>query len=535
MTIKLIFHGATRTVTGSCYVIDNGTSRVMVDCGMFQGSKTESELNYREFPFSPSLIDALLLTHAHIDHSGLIPKLVKHGFRGRIFATEATADLCSIMLPDSAHVQEMEVRRLNERNRHRGRPPVQPIYGMADAEAAVKRFSIVSYHEWLEPVEGVRARYWNAGHLLGSASIEIEVAQNASAPLRLLFSGDIGPAFKLLQPDPEAPSDLDYVLCEATYGAADRPEKNDIERRKQLALEVGEASRRGGALLIPSFAVERTQELVTDLAILIDEGVLPQFPLFIDSPLAFHATRLFNKYASSLDNGDKLLKAFNSPDVRLMETVEDSKSLNRLVGFHAVIAAAGMCEAGRIRHHLRNRLWQPTTTVLLASFQAKGTLGRLLADGVDRVQIHGEEIKVRASIRTIDEYSGHADGPELYAWLKARLPVRRGIFFVHGEDAGMDGLTERIAGNIIDRDRIFRPALDDAYDLTEPKPVLVPAEAPRRLPPAAVGHLDWHNDLTKLILDINDEVAKAPDEKSRAVILRRLRRALVGAEHSVNT
>jgi metallo-beta-lactamase family protein len=529
MTLHLTFHGAARTVTGSCYVLDTGHHRVMVDCGMFQGSKTESALNYRAFPFVPERIDAFLLTHAHIDHSGLIPKLVKHGFRGQIHATEATVDLCSIMLPDSGHIQEMEVRQLNERNLHRGRPLVEPIYDMADASASLKQLSVVRYGDWFEPVPGMRARYWNAGHLLGSASIEIEVFGNGSETLRMLFSGDVGPHFKLLEPDPEGPSGLDYIVCEATYGAIDRPERNDIDRRKHLALEITEASRRGGALLIPSFAVERTQELVTDLAILIDAGVLPHFPLFIDSPLAFKATHIFGKYASSLDNGDRLLEAFKSPHVRSMETVEQSKSLNRLSGFFAVIAASGMCEAGRIRHHLRNHLWQPSTTVLLASFQAAGTLGRLLSDGIQRVRIQGEEIEVRAAIRKIDEYSGHADGPELSAWLKARTPIRRGVFLVHGEDPGLDGLTERIAGDLVERDRIFRPSLDESYDLMTPVPSLVPA-VPRRLAPQSVGRLDWNNDLTKLVLDINDAVAKAADEKSRAVILRRLRRALTANE-----
>jgi metallo-beta-lactamase family protein len=529
MTMKLTFHGAARTVTGSCYVLDTGHHRVMVDCGMFQGSKTESALNYRDFPFQPERIDALLLTHAHIDHSGLIPKLVKRGFRGPIHATEATIDLCSIMLPDSGHIQEMEVRQLNERNRHRGRPLVEPIYDMADASVSLKQLSIVRYGDWFAPVPGMRARYWNAGHLLGSASIEIEIGGNGSEPLRILFSGDVGPLFKLLEPDPQAPSGLDYIICEATYGAVDRPEQNEIDRRKHLALEIVEASRRGGALLIPSFAVERTQELVTDLAILIDEGVLPHFPLFIDSPLAFKATHIFGKYASSLDNGDRLLKAFKSPHVRSMETVEQSKSLNRLSGFFAVIAASGMCEAGRIRHHLKNHLWQSNTTVLLASFQAAGTLGRLLADGVQRVRIQGEEIEVKAAIRRIDEYSGHADGPELLAWLQARAPVRRGVFLVHGEDPGLNGLTERIAGTLIEPNRIFRPSLDESYDLTGPAPSLVPA-APRRLAPQSVGSFDWNNDLAELILHINDRVAKAADEKSRAVILRRLRRALTAEE-----
>jgi metallo-beta-lactamase family protein len=528
--LNLSFHGAARTVTGSCYLLETGAHRLLIDCGMFQGSKTESALNYRAFPFPPSSVDAMLLTHAHTDHSGLIPKLVKHGFRNRIHATEATVDLCSIMLPDSGHVQETEVRQLNARNARRGRPLVEPIYGVAEAEAAMKQFSAIGYRTWIEPVPGVRARYWNAGHLLGSASIEVEAASaDGGAPMRILFSGDIGPAFKLLEPDPEAPSGFDYVLCETTYGATDRPEATEADRRRHLAAEVNAASSRGGALLIPSFAVERTQELMTDLSALMDEGLVPQMMIFIDSPLAYRATRFFTNYASALDNGDVLLKAFKSAHVRLTESVEDSKALNRLSGFHIIIAASGMCDAGRIRHHLRNRLSQPNTTVLLAGFQAVGTLGRVLADGADHVRILGEDIAVRAHNGRIDDYSGHADGPELQAWLKARLPVNRGVFLVHGEDPGMDGLTQRI-GDLFPADRIFRPALDDSLDLLSPKPTLVPAEPRRRLPPSAVGHVDWNNDLTKLILDINNEMAKAADENARSVILRRLRRALEGAE-----
>ncbi|HKG75512.1 MAG TPA: MBL fold metallo-hydrolase [Aestuariivirgaceae bacterium] len=530
MMLNLSFHGAARTVTGSCYLLETGAHRLLIDCGMFQGSKTESALNYRAFPVEQSSVDAMLLTHAHIDHCGLIPKLVKHGFRNRIHATEATVDLCSIMLPDSGHVQETEVRQLNARNARRGRPLVEPIYGVAEAEAAMNQFAAIGYRTWFEPVPGVRARCWNAGHLLGSASIEVEVAATGGrAPLRILFSGDIGPAFKLLEPDPEAPSGFDYVLCESTYGAIDRPEATDADRRRHLASEVTAAARRGGVLLIPSFAVERTQELMTDLTTLIDQGLVPPMMIFIDSPLAYRATRFFTKYASALDNGDVLLKALKSAHVRLTENVDDSKALNRLAGFHVIIAASGMCDAGRIRHHLRNRLSKPNTTVLLASFQAVGTLGRVLADGADRVRIFGEDIAVRAHIGRIDDYSGHADAPELHAWLKARLPVNRGVFLVHGEDPGMDGLTRRIA-DLIPADRIFRPALDDGLDLLGAKPALVPAEPRRRLPPSAVGHSDWHNELAKLILDINDEIAQAADEKARGMILRRLRRALQGAE-----
>ncbi|MDP9137170.1 MAG: MBL fold metallo-hydrolase [Pseudomonadota bacterium] len=527
MTLRLEFHGAARTITGSCYVLDTGASRVMFDCGMFQGSKTESELNYRPFPFVAEDIDALVLTHAHIDHSGLVPKLVKHGFAGTIHATAATSDLCSIMLPDSGYIQETEVRKLNERNRRRGLPEVMPVYTAEDAQRSLSHFSHHGYGEWFEPAAGLRARFWNAGHLMGSASIEVEApAAGSGKPIRILFSGDIGPAFKLLQPDPEAPSGLDYVICEATYGAIDRRDNTESTRRDRLAGEVMAARARGGALLIPSFAVERTQEIMTDLAILIEAKRLPDLPVFIDSPLAFKATGIFNKYAVELQNGDQLLKAFASPHVRMIESVDESKALNRLQGFHIVIAASGMCEAGRIRHHLKNRLWQPSATVLLAGYQAQGTLGRLLQEGVKRVKIHGEEIEVRATIDKIDDYSGHADGPELHAWMKARLPVRGGVFLTHGEEEGMDGLTRRLVGDVVASEHIFRPALDERFDISGAVPMLLPAEKIHRAPPEAVGHPDWHNDLAQLTLAIGQVVAKAANDQARKAVIRKLHRAL---------
>ena len=525
MSIKLHFHGASRTVTGSSYVIETEQAHVMVDCGMFQGSKTESSLNYRPFACDPTKIHAMLLTHAHIDHSGLIPKLVKDGFKGRIHATAATADLCAVMLADSAHIQQMEVRNLNERKRRRGEEEVEPIYSMENAEAAVKLFTPHDYRQWVSPAPGMRARFWNAGHLLGSASIEVEVDQAGKPPLRILFSGDIGPEFKLLQPDPEAPQNFDYVLCESTYGAREREDRNEETRRKHLTAEVKAAIARGGVMLVPSFAVERTQELMTDLAILMGRGDLPAIPVFIDSPLAMRASRIFENHAGDMDNGKLLRQAFASADVRFMETVEDSKSINKLSGTYIIIAASGMCEAGRIRHHLRNRLWMAQTTVMLAGYQAEGTLGRMLENGSKRVRLMGEEVSVRAHITKIDDYSGHADGPELQAWVKARLPIARGIFLTHGEDPAQLGLAARLNA-IVPAERIFRPSLDDTYELTGAEPVLVETTAPRRLAAAQVASVDWNNDLASLVLDLNEEIRKAADEKTRQKIIRRLRRAL---------
>jgi metallo-beta-lactamase family protein len=530
MSIKLHFHGATRTVTGSCYLLETPRSRVLFDCGMFQGSKTERELNYRVFPFDPRSLDALVLTHAHIDHTGLVPKLAKAGFDKPIYSTPATADLCSVMLPDSAFIQESDVRQLNERNRRRGLPPVEPIYTLEHAEAALKLFRGIGYKTWFSPAEGIRTRYWNAGHLLGSASIEVEVDQSTGAPLRVLFSGDLGPDSKLLQPDPEAPSGVDYIICESTYGGTDRFERSQEARRKLLAEEVGAAAARGGALLVPSFAVERTQEVITDLVALMEMRAIPSASIFIDSPLAKKATAIFIQHASSLRNGEALRHAFQSPLIKTTESVEESKAISRFSGFHIIVAASGMCDAGRIRHHLKNHLWRKNATVLLVGFQAQGSLGRLLQDGARRVQIQGEEIEVHAAIRRIEDYSGHADAPELVQWLIERLPVRKTVFLTHGEEGPQIALAEAISGKIAANDCVLRPRLDDVYELSSDRCAFLADETRPRISPEKVARLDWHNDLAQLVLDINDEVRKAADERSRGVIIRRLRRALTGAD-----
>ena len=530
MAITLAFHGAARTVTGSCYILDNGEARVMIDCGMFQGSKTETELNYRAFPFRPADVSAMLLTHAHIDHTGLIPKLVKGGFGGRIHATPPTIDLCAIMLPDSGHIQESEVKILNERNRRRRLPEVEPIYTLIDATLALERFAPVAYKQWIEPAPGFRARYWNAGHLLGSASIEVEVARANAKPLRLLFSGDLGTDHKLLEHDPEAPADLDIIICESTYGGRDRFERADDARRKLLADEVSAAAARGGALLIPSFAVERTQEVVTDLVWLMDHGMAPKAPIFIDSPLASKATEVFRKYARTMENGDLLARAFSSDYVHSTESVDDSKALARFQGFHVVISASGMAEAGRIRHHLKNHLWQKSTTVLLVGFQAGGTLGQILESGATHVTIMGEDIRVAATIRSFEDYSGHADSPELVAWLKKRLPVHKTLFLTHGEEEAQLALMDALANGIVPPECIVRPRIDEVYNLDGPACALL-AEGPKpRIDPLQLAHLDWHNDLQTLVLDIADQVKAAGDEKAKGVLIRRLRRALAGTD-----
>ena len=532
MSVTLRFCGAARTVTGSCYLFETRAGRLLVDCGLFQGPKTLKALNYSSFPFHPAEIDTVLLTHAHIDHSGLLPKLMREGFRNHIMATRGTIDLCSFMLPDAGNIQESEVATLNRRNTARGRGEVLPIYTQADAIASLDAFRPVDYETWFEAMPGVRARYWNAGHLLGSASIEIEFAGEGASgmPLRVLASGDIGPDAKLLEPDPQAPTGLDYVISESTYGDEDRPPVTRESRREHLAAEVRDAHAAGGALLIPAFAVERTQELIVDLVDLMDLGEVPAAPIFLDSPLAIHATEVFRQHADSLESDVNVDRLLASPHLRCTETVEESKAIAKLTGFHIIVAASGMCDAGRIRHHLKRWLWHHNSTVLLVGFQAQGTLGRFLADGVKAVRIQGEEIKVAARIRRLDEYSGHADGPELARWIAGRRPIHRGVFLMHGEQPALMGLSERIAERTVPAAQVFIPILDDIYELTTSAPTPVDISHRRRLAPEAVVNLDWHNDMSKLILDINEAVEMAADDRSRGVIIRRLRRALKGQE-----
>lgn len=522
----LRFHGAAQGVTGSCYEIETQYARILIDCGMFQGSKSERELNYSPFPFPPDAIDAVILTHAHIDHSGLLPKLVKQGFCGPIHTTKATIDLCSVMLPDSAHIQEVEVEQLNRRNSQRGKPQVDPIYRLEDAATCMTLFRALEYGEWTSIAQGIRARFWNAGHLLGSSSVEIEIyGDHQDITQSILFSGDIGPGHKLLQTEPEGPAGTDYLICESTYGDRERSDISPELRRSLLGEIVRDAATAKGPLIIPSFAVERTQELLVDLYLLMTTGEVPKTLIFVDSPLATRASAIFERHANEIEKGQVLQQALKSPDLRFTETVEQSKEINRLSGFFVVIAASGMCDAGRIRHHLKANLWRRNATIMLAGYQVQGSLGRILLDGASRVRIHGEEVEVKAHIRMFDLYSGHADASELIAWVQARAPVRRDVFLTHGEETGLNGLRDRLNG-LIPHDRIFMPKLDDAFRLTSKGCLQIELNEPRRLKPEKIARLDWHNDLTKLLLDVTETVDTAADDRGRATIIRRIRRAL---------
>ena len=520
--MKLIFHGGAGTVTGSCYLIEHDRGRFLIDCGLFQGPKSVSELNYRPFPFAPEDIDFLLLTHAHIDHSGLVPKLCKQGFSGPIHATEPTIDLASFMLPDSGYIQESEVERLNRRNRKRGREVVEPIYTRADAEACLGQMRPQGYENWFEPSPGIRARFWNAGHILGSASIELQIAgTTAGTPLHLLFSGDLGPDEKVFHPEPDAPAGFDYIVCESTYGDRDRADATVVERRAVLCKEINEALRAGGNLLIPAFAVERTQELLHDIGVLLLERQIPQGPVFLDSPLAHNATKVFTRHAAALED-IALAEAdlFRNPNFRFVESVEESKAINRITAGAIIIAASGMCEAGRIRHHLKANLWRPQATVLMVGYQAPGTLGAILEGGEKLVRMMGEEVAVKARIRSIGNYSAHADQQELVAWIKERLPVHAGIFLTHGEDRAREVLRGQLLAACVSAP-IHLPKLDEAFMLEA-----APAPPRRRRVVQRVGDEqitdDWHNDYARLLLGLGRTLEQLPDDAARRALLRRI-------------
>ncbi|WP_022722480.1 MBL fold metallo-hydrolase, partial [Rhodopseudomonas sp. B29] len=356
--------------------------------------------------------------------------------------------------------------------------------------------------------------------------IEFDGQGRSSSALRVLASGDIGPDGKLLQPDPEAPAHFDYVICESTYGDRVREPTSPKLRHERLAAEVNAAAAARGALVIPAFAVERTQELIVDLIDLMEQGTIPSAPIFLDSPLAIRATEVFRRHAADLDEDVDAERLLSSPHLRFTETVEESKAIAKLTGFHIIIAASGMCDAGRIRHHLKRWLCRSNATVLLVGYQANGTLGRFLEEGAKSVRIMGEEIRVKANIRRIDDYSGHADAGELVRWITERRPIDRGLFLAHGEEAAIAALAQRLGDGVLPAAKIFQPLLDDIYELTTPVPTALDGTHRRRIEPEAVVKLDWHNDMSKLILDINQKIEAAADARSRSVIIRRLRRAL---------
>jgi metallo-beta-lactamase family protein len=527
MTVTIGFHGAAGTVTGSCYRIEHPKGAFLVDCGLFQGNRTVSELNSRALPFDARETDFLLLTHSHIDHIGLTPKLVGSGFEGPIHATAPSVDLLKPLLADSAKIQESEAERVSRRNRRKGKAEVAPIYTLDDARTATRLAQGHALEAWFEPGPGVRARFWNAGHILGSSSIEAHVDPgDGGAPLRLLFSGDLGPDEKVFHLEPDAPAGFDYVLCESTYGDRDRADATVVERRANLKREIADAMARGGNLLIPAFAVERTQELLHDIGVLMAEGGIPRVPLYVDSPLAREVTNVFVRHATTMPDVELDADAlFRDPSFHFAETVDESRAINAIEGGAIIMAASGMCDAGRIRHHLRHNLWRENATVLFVGYQAPGTLGQIIKSGEPEVRINGRTVEVRATIREIGNYSAHADQGELVAWVEARLPVHGAIFLTHGEDKARAVLKEHVVAAGCDGDLIVLPQLDETFALERK----APSEVGRR-PRVDARELerDWHNDYAAFILELGRRLEDMDDTARRRDLLARLEGALRG-------
>lgn len=509
--VEVVFHGAAGTVTGSCAELRWNGRRLLVDCGLFQGSRSLEQLNEGPFAFAPPAIDAVLLTHAHIDHSGLLPRLVRHGYAGAICCTPATAELLGFMLADSARLQEGEALRRNRRRDRADEEAVEPLYTSRDAERAAAAAQPHELGAWFEPVEGVRARFWNAGHILGSASIEVEVGG-----LRLLFSGDIGPTTKSLEPPAAAPAGIDFLFCESTYGDREKEDVDAEARRALLAAEVAEAGRQGGNLVIPVFAIERAQEILADLALLYESGALPSRPTFLDSPLAIRATALFERQHLP---GTRDGALFRHPAFHFVEDTAESMRLNHVSGA-VIMAGSGMCEGGRIRHHLLHNLGRPESSVLFVGYQARGTLGRTIVDGASRVRISGHDVAVRARVARIDAYSAHADRSDLLRWIAQRDPVRGALFLWHGEGEALEALLRATEA----RHDVVVPAIGEQYLLdAETGAHRMKTGDPRV---AAILGGDWQNAYADLAVNLKRDLQRIEGEAARREALRQMRAIL---------
>lgn len=443
--MEIEFVGGVRTVTGSSFIIKDSDFTIMVDCGMFQGKNQLRDRNYMPLVYAPGQIESLLLTHAHIDHSGLIPKLVKKGFKGDIISTKATADLCKIMLPDSAHIQEMETTWLNKKNKRLGRDLVDPIYTVEDAENSLDYFTPIIYGQMIEVNPRVMARFSDAGHILGSSIIEMWIGNNGSMT-KIVFSGDLGQKEQALIRDPEIIGDADILLIESTYGDRLHKGKEDTYNEfKQILLE---SYNHKGNIIIPAFAVERTQEIIFTLSRLFKEREIPEIPVYIDSPLAISATEIFRENEQCFDEQTRSMlmsgdSPLDFPNLHFTRTAEESKELNEVHGA-IIISASGMCNAGRIKYHLMNNLFRPESSIIFVGYQAEGTPGRRLVDGARRIRIYGQEVTVNAKIHTLGGFSAHADRNGLLEWMRNIKNPKLKVFVVHGEEASSHSLAEEI-------------------------------------------------------------------------------------------
>ena len=475
--MKVTFLGATKTVTGSNFLVEAAGKKFLVDCGMYQGKAEDEWENSAPFAYDVHDIDFMLLTHAHIDHSGRIPKLYNEGYRNPIYATKATCDLCSIMLPDSGHIQEMEIEWKNRKRVRKGLKPEPPLYTAEDATKCLEIFSPIKYDEIIDISDNIHVRFNDAGHMLGSAIIEIWADENGKRT-KAVFTGDLGNNDIPLLSSPTMIDDADYLVMESTYGG--RLHNRNDDKAEMFLNIVSETLDKGGTVVIPSFAVGRTQEILYELnnlkEIRNDEEFIKKYetlmrvPVYVDSPLAISATQIFKENMEIFDEetqeimrrGDNPLEF---PGLQFTQTAEESKALNEKNESSIIISASGMCEVGRIKHHLKHNLWNPNSTILFVGYQAPGTLGRKIVDGAKKVKIFGEEIAVNARIEYIEGYSGHADQEWLLNFVYSFIRKPKTIFLVHGEPEGQIILKQKLQGTT--QIPVIIPEYGEEYELNE--------------------------------------------------------------------
>jgi metallo-beta-lactamase family protein len=509
VTIK--FHGSAGTVTGSCYEIHANGQSIIIDCGLFQGTRSLEALNHEALPFDVADVKAVILTHAHLDHSGRLPVLVKKGCKAPIYCTEPTADILEPLLLDSAKLQTADVERRNRRFDRANLPPFQTLYTSDDVAETIGQLAEMPYCQWVDLGDDIGFRFWDARHIVGSASVEIGIGGQ-----RLLFSGDIGGGSAIHCTDAEL-GGYDHIICETTYGDRDRQPVLITDRREQLAGLVETTLKRGGNLLIPAFAVERTQVVLEDFVALFEAKRLKGINVFVDSPLAERVTRATLRHRHG---GFDLL---GHPNIRFVHDVAESKKLNSISGA-VIIAGSGMCTGGRIRHHLLRNLPNPASRVLMVGYQVAGTLGAVLKGGASHVRISGYDVSVRADIMALDSYSTHADRTGLLDWIKAHGPISGNIFLTHGEAAAFAGLSgdiDKAAG----LPRAIVPALGEAWQVKPGQPARrigrPRADVRQRLAPH-----DWTAKLAALESGLAERLRALPTDKAREKALAAVNRTL---------
>lgn len=483
--MDISFLGAAKTVTGSCFMVTTNKYKFLVDCGMFQGQNKEVMLNVDDFTFAPKDIDFVLLTHAHIDHSGRIPKLCNNGFKGKIYATKATTDLCKVMLPDSGHIQENEIEWINKKRVRAGKHTIPPLYTVDDAIRSLEYFEPVSYNEPVYINDNIKAVFRDAGHMLGSSIIEVWVKENGKET-KVVFTGDLGNNDTPILRDPEFIDSADILVMESTYG--DRNHKEREDRFEQFLDIVNETIDNGGRVVIPSFAVGRTQEIVYGLNANQEKygekyKKILKIPVYMDSPLAISATEIYKDNVQCYDEEARkyIVEGDNPvdfPTLTVTKSVDESKAINESTEPAIIISASGMCEAGRIRHHLKHNLWSEKNTVLFVGYQAVGTLGRRLIDGEKQVRLFGEDISVNARIEYIEGFSGHADQTALLNWFDNIKHKPTNVFIVHGEEESQ----EVLAGKIKEKYgvNVVIPSRGDVFEITTDRASQIGEEAKER-------------------------------------------------------